>query len=117
VVNTGEIVFHCASQAMIAVVPRARLERANGWLLGGATLTQGILAGPLAGVLFAVAAGIPFLLNAATYAASALSIALVAGTYRARAGPAGQGLAEPATDRTDPASTRPAPTAGPTTPV
>src|SRR5277367_3953458 len=50
VINTGEIVFRSASQAMIpAVVPRARLERANGWLTGGTTLTQGMLAGPLAG--------------------------------------------------------------------
>jgi MFS family permease len=39
VINTGEIVFRSASQAMIpAVVPRARLERANGWLTGGDTL-------------------------------------------------------------------------------
>lgn len=38
VINTGEIVFRAASQAMIpAVVPRARLERANGWLTGGTT--------------------------------------------------------------------------------
>ena len=35
------------------VVPRARLERANGWLVGGTTLTQGMIAGPLAGFLFA----------------------------------------------------------------
>ena len=35
-INTGEIVFRSASQAMIpVVVPRARLERANGWLVGG----------------------------------------------------------------------------------
>ncbi len=83
VINTGEIVFRSASQAMIpAVVPRARLERANGWLLGGTTLMQGMLAGPLAGFLFAVAASIPFFVNAGTYVASAVLISLVAGTYR-----------------------------------
>jgi MFS family permease len=83
VVNTGEIVFRSASQAMIpAVVPRARLERANGWLVGGDTLMQGMLAGPLAGFLFAVAASIPFFVNAGTYVASAILIGLVAGTYR-----------------------------------
>jgi MFS family permease len=64
VVNTGEVVFRSASQAMIpSVVPRARLERANGWLAGGITLMQGMLAGPLAGFLFAVAASIPFFVN------------------------------------------------------
>ncbi len=49
-INTGEIIFRSASQAMIpAVVPRARLERANGWLVGGTTLMQNMIAGPLAG--------------------------------------------------------------------
>ncbi len=83
VINTGEIVFRSASQAMIpAVVPRARLERANGWLIGGTTLMQGMLAGPLAGLMFAAAACIPFFVNAGTYVASAVLIASVAGTYR-----------------------------------
>jgi MFS family permease len=94
VINTGEIVFRSASQAMIpAVVPRARLERANGWLTGGTTLMQMMLAGPLAGFLFTVAAFIPFFVNAGTYLASAVLIGLVAGTYRAAPRPA------PADDR------------------
>jgi len=33
-INTGEVIFRSASQTMIqAVVPRERLERANGWLM------------------------------------------------------------------------------------
>jgi MFS family permease len=104
VINTGEIVFRSASQAMIpAVVPRARLERANGWLLGGDTLMQGMLAGPMAGFLFAVAASIPFFVNAGTYVASAILIGLVAGTYRSSPRPeaaaAGQGKAPKARGR------------------
>jgi MFS family permease len=84
VINTGEVVFRSASQAMIsAVVPRARLERANGWLVGGTTLMQQMIAGPLGGFLFVVAVSAPFLVNAGTYAASAVLIGLVAGTYRA----------------------------------
>jgi MFS family permease len=84
VVNTGEVVFRSASQAMIpSVVPRERLERANGWLVGGTTLMQGIIAGPLAGFLFVVAACVPFFVNAATYAVSAVLVGLVAGIYRA----------------------------------
>jgi len=83
VVNTGEVVFRAASQAMIpAVVPRARLERANGWLTGGTTLMQGMIAGPLGGLLFVVAASIPFFVNTGTYAASAVLIGLVVGVYR-----------------------------------
>jgi MFS family permease len=81
--NTGEIVFRSASQAMLpAVVPRTQLERANGWLHGGETLMQGMVAGPLSGFLFVVAASIPFFVNAASYAASAVLIGLVAGAYR-----------------------------------
>ncbi|MGH3230471.1 MAG: MFS transporter, partial [Streptosporangiaceae bacterium] len=83
-INTGEIVFRSASQAMIpAVVPRARLERANGWLVGGTTLMQNMIAGPLGGFLFVLAACVPFYVNAGTYAASAVLVGLVAGTYRA----------------------------------
>ncbi|SCG53442.1 MFS transporter [Micromonospora halophytica] len=82
-VNSGEIVFRAASQAMLpAVVPRARLERANGWLGGGTTLANGMLAGPLGGFLFVVAESIPFAVNAGTYALSTVLVALVAGSYR-----------------------------------
>ena len=71
VINTGEVVFRSASQAMISsVVPRARLERANGWLVGGTTLMQGMIAGPLAGFLFVLAAWVPFFVNTGTYAAA-----------------------------------------------
>jgi len=83
-INTGEIVFRSASQAMIqSVVPRSRLERANGWLTGGATVTGSMLAGPLGGFLFAIAVSIPYYVNAGTYVASAIAITLVAGQFRA----------------------------------
>jgi len=89
-INTGEIVFRSASQAMIpAVVPRARLERANGWLVGGTLLMQEMIAGPLGGFLFVVAACVPFYVNAGTYAASAVLIGLLAGTYRVARPPGG----------------------------
>jgi len=85
-INTGEVVFRSASQAVIpAVVPRDRLERANGWLIGGTTLMQNMIAGPLGGFLFVVAACVPFFVNAGTYAASAALAGLVGGAYRASA--------------------------------
>jgi MFS family permease len=84
VINAGEVVFRSASQTMIpSVVPRARLERANGWLVGGTTLMQNMIAGPLGGFLFVLAACVPFYVNAGTYAASAVLVGLIAGTYRA----------------------------------
>jgi len=82
-INTGETAFEPAAQSMVpAVVPRAQLERANGWLVGGLTLSRYMIAGPLGGFLFIVAASIPFFANAATYAASAVLVGLVGGTYR-----------------------------------
>jgi MFS family permease len=88
VVNTGEIVFRSASQAMVpAVVPADKLERANGLLAGGDTVMENMVAGPLGGFLFALAAGLPFLANAGTYAASAILIGWIAGTYRPGAAP------------------------------
>src|SRR5215468_10230476 len=92
-VNTGEIVMRTASQAMVpAVVPRDGLERANGWLFGGAMLMNGMVAGPLSGLLFVIAASLPFFVNAGTYAASAVLFALIAGSYR----PSGRETATPA---------------------
>lgn len=97
VINAGEIVFRSAGQAMVpAVVPREVLERANGWLQGGETLTGDMIAGPLGGFLFAAAVSLPFLANTATYAVSAVLIGLVAGRYRPQPSPAaaaGTGLA------------------------
>lgn len=49
---------------------------------GGTTLAQGMLAGPLGGLLFVLAESLPFLVNAGTYALSALLVALIAGSYR-----------------------------------
>jgi predicted MFS family arabinose efflux permease len=46
-------------------------------------LMQQMVAGPLGGFLFAVAASVPFFVNAGTYAASAILIGLVTGVYRA----------------------------------
>jgi MFS family permease len=84
VINTGEVIFRSASQTMTpAVVPRASLERANGWLVGGTTVMQQMIAGPLGGFLFVVSACVPFFVNAGTYAASAVLVGLLAGTYRA----------------------------------
>jgi MFS family permease len=86
-VSTGEIVARSASQALLpALVPRALLERANGRLFGGATVMQQMLAGPLGGGLFALAAVLPFVANAATFAVSAAVLALVTGSYRVAAG-------------------------------
>lgn len=86
--GTGETVVRTASQAMIAaVVPRAALEKANGWLIGGFTLASGIVAAPLGALLFGLDEAVPFLANAGTYALSAVLLMLIAGVYRGGAQP------------------------------
>jgi MFS family permease len=83
-VSTGEVIERSAGQALVpALVPRDRLERANGWLFGGAMVGQQMMAGPLGGWLFALAAAAPFMANAATFVLSAAVLSLLAGSYRA----------------------------------
>jgi MFS family permease len=83
-VSTGEVIERSAGQALVpALVPRERLERANGWLFGGATVGQQMLAGPLGGWLFALAAAAPFVANAATFFVSAAVLSLLTGSFRA----------------------------------
>ncbi|HEY7174291.1 MAG TPA: MFS transporter, partial [Micromonosporaceae bacterium] len=103
-VSLGEVTFRSASQAFVpALVPPALLERANGWLAGGSMLTSGLFAGPLGGFLFAVAASLPFLVNAGTYAISAAFLGLIGGSFRATASRSG---ADVTVDATTPAGPR-----------
>ncbi|MGW0515706.1 MFS transporter [Crossiella sp. NPDC003009] len=82
-VHTGEVLFRAASQTLIpALVPRRDLERANARMEGGVAVSQGMAAGPLGGLLFGLGAGLPFLVDAATYAVSAVLLALLPGTFR-----------------------------------
>jgi MFS family permease len=81
----GEVTFRSASQALTpTLVPPSLLERANGWLAGGSMLTAGLFAGPLGGFLYAVTPSLPFIVNAGTYAASAVLVGLIGGSFRAR---------------------------------
>lgn len=89
VINTGEVVFRPAAQALIpALVPRSLLERANGWLFAGTMVMQQIIAGPLGGLLFGIAAFLPFAVNSGTYAASAVLTSSVHGDFRTGPGEA-----------------------------
>jgi MFS family permease len=83
----GEVTFRSASQAFTpALVPPSMLERANGWLAGGSMLTAGLFAGPLGGFLYALTPSSPFIVNAGTYAASAILVGLIGGSFRAPSG-------------------------------
>ena len=66
-------VFDAASFALLpSLVPPATLPTANGRLQAGTAVAGGFLGAPLAGVLFALSAALPFTLDALTFAAAAL---------------------------------------------
>ncbi len=84
VLGAADVTFDGAARsALPAIVPAERLDAANG-RLGAATDTMDELAGPPAGVtLFALAASAPFLFDAGTFAASAILLSTIAGSFRA----------------------------------
>ncbi|SCL16098.1 MFS-type transporter involved in bile tolerance, Atg22 family [Micromonospora rhizosphaerae] len=66
-------VFDAASFAVLpSLVAPAALPTANGRLQAGTAVAGGFLGAPLAGVLFALSAALPFTLDALTFAAAAL---------------------------------------------
>jgi MFS family permease len=83
--STGETLFRAAHQVIVAsLVPRDLLERANARLSLIPTVMHSMIAGPVGGVLFAVAAAAPFLVDAGSFAASAVLLLLIPGTFRSR---------------------------------
>ncbi len=81
--GTLETLFDNASQAIIpALVSRERLERANSRLYAAEIVTNELAGSPLGGFLFGLAAAVPFLLDAGTYAAAAALILSLRGEFR-----------------------------------
>jgi hypothetical protein len=80
---TTETLFDNAAVSILpAVVPKDRLARANGRLLGTQMVANELVAPPLGGLLFATAAAVPFLLDAGTFAAAAALVAAMDGRFR-----------------------------------
>ena len=82
-VGTAETLFDNASQAILPqVVPKDRLGKANGRLQGTRLLANELAGPPLGALLFAVAASIPFLLNAGSFAAAAALVLALRGKFK-----------------------------------
>jgi hypothetical protein len=64
------------------VVPLENLEKANGRLFGAEIVSNQFAAPPLGGFLFAVAASVPFFLDAGSFAAAVL-VLFMRGKFRA----------------------------------
>jgi predicted MFS family arabinose efflux permease len=99
-VGAGQTLVENAAQAMVvAVVGRdpGRLERANGRLVASLTVGQQLAGPPLGSAAFAVAAWLPFLADAVSFAAGAGLVASIRGRFApdggAAAGAAGRSMA------------------------
>ena len=99
-VGAGQTLVENAAQAMVvAVVGRdpGRLERANGRLVASLTVGQQLAGPPLGSTAFAVAAWLPFLADAVSFAAGAGLVASIRGRFApdggAAAGAAGRSMA------------------------
>jgi MFS family permease len=78
VLGAAETVYDSAAQAAVPTLVGERdvdLDRANSRLQGAETVAQNFLGAPLAGVLFALVAVLPFGVNAVGFLASALLVA------------------------------------------
>jgi MFS family permease len=84
-VGTAETLFDTASVSVLpAVVPKEDLQKANGRLYSAQILANNMAGPPLGGFLFASAAALPFLLDAATFAAAAALVLTLRGSFHAR---------------------------------
>jgi MFS family permease len=102
--GSGQTLFDNAAQSLIpTLVSRdtQRLERANSQLYGAQTVGQNFAGPPAGGALFALAASVPFLADAVSFAASSTLIATIRGSFAPQR-PVGAAAEEPrASLRTD----------------
>lgn len=84
--GVAEVLFDTSSQAILprVVDDPEQLERANGLLFGAEVVANQFVGPPLGGLLFAVAASLPILLDAGTFAVSAGLIFALSGSYATR---------------------------------
>ena len=72
-VMTCEVFYDLAGKALMPnLAPAGTIDRANGRIEGGRTVTQDFAGGPLAGFLFAIMAFVPIAANAGAYVLGAL---------------------------------------------
>jgi MFS family permease len=84
-VGMAETLFDTASVSVLpAVVRKEDLQKANGRLYSAQILANNMAGPPLGGFLFASVAALPFLLDAATFAAAAALVLTLRGRFCAR---------------------------------
>jgi MFS family permease len=89
VLGMCEVLFDNTTQAILpTLVPRDRLERANGNIMGAQMVIAEFVARPISGALVGVALSLPFAIDAATAAVSAALVASLSGSFRTARSPA-----------------------------
>jgi MFS family permease len=81
--GTAEVFRDNSAQTLMpAIVDKENLEKANGGLWGAEMVMNSFVGPPLAGILLASAFSLPFFVDAATFAAAAALVFLIAGEFR-----------------------------------
>jgi predicted MFS family arabinose efflux permease len=81
--GTCEVLFDNASQAILPSLVRSdELERGNGQLVSAQIITNAFLGLPLGAILFTWAIGLPFALNAFSFALASILVWSIPGRYR-----------------------------------
>lgn len=79
-----EVVFDNTTQTILpSLVPRERLDRANGNIMGAQMVIAEFVARPISGALVGIALSLPFAIDAVTAAVSAALIASIPGSFSA----------------------------------
>ncbi|HWB87717.1 MAG TPA: MFS transporter [Acidimicrobiia bacterium] len=82
-IGSGETVVDVSSQAILpSLVPKDRLDSANGRLFSTMTIANRFIGPPLGGFLFGLGALVPVTADAISFAVAALVVAGIAGSYR-----------------------------------
>jgi MFS family permease len=82
-VGFAEVVNDNSSQTLLpSIVPRERLETANGRLWAAETVANQFVGPPLAGLLIGVGIALPFLVSAGSFALAAAVAFTIAGSFR-----------------------------------
>jgi predicted MFS family arabinose efflux permease len=87
--GSAETLFANASTSLVpALVPGDRLDEANGRLDATTSVANEFVGPPIGGLLFGIAVAVPFILDAASFALSALILTSVRGRFRPKRVPA-----------------------------
>jgi MFS family permease len=83
--GVAETFFDNAASAIVPMlVDDSGIERANSWIFSTQTVMSTLLGAPIGGALYVLGRAVPLVTDAASFALSAVLVAMVSGSFRAR---------------------------------